>query len=145
MWGAKKPMAFSNNHTLISRSARINGDLYFDGELQIEGKICGNVIAEGEADAKVVVAENGVVEGNIQSPAAVINGNVKGDIYSSKHIELAAKAVIEGNIHYQSIEMVKGSQVNGGLIFRNSAAMPDKNFLAVEERTNEKVDEAQDH
>src|SRR5690554_7534236 len=145
MWGAKKPMAFSNNHTLISRSAKIIGDLYFDGELQIEGKICGNVIAEGEADAKVVVAENGVVEGNIQSPAAVINGNVKGDIYSSKHIELAAKAVIEGNIHYQSIEMVKGSQVNGGLIFRNSAAMPDKKFLVVEERTNEKVDEAQDH
>src|SRR5690554_944667 len=140
MWGAKKPMAFSNNHTLISRSARINGDLYFDGELQIEGKICGNVIAEGEADAKVVVAENGVVEGNIQAPAAVINGNVKGDIYSSKHIELAAKAVIEGNIHYQSIEMVKGSQVNGGLIFRDSTTMPEKEFSAA----NEKKDEVQD-
>jgi cytoskeletal protein CcmA (bactofilin family) len=140
MWGAKKPMAFSNNHTLISRSAKIIGDLYFDGELQIEGKICGNVIAEGEADAKVVVAENGVVEGNIQAPAAVINGNVKGDIYSSKHIELAAKAVIEGNIHYQSIEMVKGSQVNGGLIFRDSTTMPEKEFSAA----NEKKDEVQD-
>src|SRR5690606_15643530 len=144
MWGAKKPMAFSNNHTLISRSAKIIGDLYFDGELQIEGKICGNVIAEGEVDAKVVVAENGIVEGNIQAPAAVINGNVKGDIYSSKHIELAAKAVIEGNIHYQSIEMVKGSQVNGGLIFRDSTIMPEKEFSAVSEMATEK-DEAQDY
>lgn len=143
MWGAKKPMAFSNNHTLISRSAKIIGDLYFDGELQIEGKICGNVIAEGEVDAKVVVAENGVVEGNIQAPAAVINGNVKGDIYSSKHIELAAKAMIEGNIHYQSIEMVKGSQVNGGLIFRDSTNIPGKEFPASSEKTTEK-DETQD-
>src|SRR5690606_2811261 len=97
MWGAKKPMAFSNNHTLISRSAKIIGDLYFDGELQIEGKSCGNVTTEGELNAKVVVDENCVVERNIQDPATVINGNVKGYNYSSKHIELAAKSVIEGN------------------------------------------------
>jgi cytoskeletal protein CcmA (bactofilin family) len=117
MWGAKKTMAFSNNHTLISRAAKIVGDLHFSGDLQIEGKICGNVFAEGDKDAKLVVAESGLVEGDIRAPVAVINGKVVGDIHSSKHIELAAKAIVEGSIHYQLIEMVKGSQVNGNLIF----------------------------
>ena len=28
-----------------------------------------------------------------------------------------AKAVVEGNVHYQLIEMVKGSQVNGNLVY----------------------------
>lgn len=121
MWGGKKNMAFSNNHTLISRAAKIVGDLHFSGDLQIEGTICGNVIAEGDKDAKLVVAESGLVEGDIRTPVAVINGKVVGDIHSSRHIELAAKAVVEGSIHYQLIEMVKGSQVNGNLIFNGAA------------------------
>lgn len=116
MWGEKKSMAFSNNHTLISRAAKIVGDLYFSGDLQIEGKVCGNVIAEGDKDAKLVVAETGVVEGDIHAPVVVINGKVVGDIHSTKHIELAAKAIVEGSVHYQLIEMVKGSQINGNLI-----------------------------
>lgn len=132
MWGKKKTMAFSNNHTLISRSSRIVGDLHFSGDLQIEGKVSGNVIVEAGQDAKVVVAESGVVEGEIHVPIAVINGHVVGDIHSSKHIELAAKAVVIGSVHYQLIEMVKGSQVNGNLIYSGSSPASEKNTAAAE-------------
>src|SRR5690625_6325461 len=52
----------------------------------------------------------------------IINGNVTGNVYSSKHVELAAKAVVEGNVHYQLIEMVKGAQVNGSLVYSGSSA-----------------------
>ena len=41
-------MAFSNNHTLISRATRVNGDLHFTGELQIEGKVTGNIYSDNE-------------------------------------------------------------------------------------------------
>lgn len=144
MWGAKKTMAFSNNHTLISRSTVIVGDLHFSGELQIEGKVCGNVIAEGEKDARLVVAETGLVEGDIRVPTAVINGNVTGNIYSSNHIELAAKAAVEGSIHYQLIEMVKGSQVNGSLISNEiesatATTSPDIDSDVVEDRNLEVI------
>ncbi len=126
MWGKKKTMAFSSNHTLVSRSARLIGDIHFTGDLQIEGRVTGNIIAEPGQDAKVVVAESGVVEGEIHVPVAVINGQVKGDIYSSKHVELAAKAVVVGSVHYHLIEMVKGSQVNGNLIYRDAGEQGDK-------------------
>lgn len=116
MFGSKKAIAF-NNHTLISRSARIVGDLFFSGDLQIEGKVCGNITAEPGQEARLVVAESGVVEGEIHVPVAVINGHVSGDIHSTKHVELAAKAVIVGSVHYHLLEMVKGSQVNGKLIY----------------------------
>lgn len=117
MFSKKSSTAFSNNHTLLSRSTKIVGDLYFTGELQIEGKVCGNIVVESGQDGRVVVAESGVVEGEIRAPIAVINGHVSGDIHSSKHVELAAKAVVVGSVYYQLIEMVKGSQVNGSLIF----------------------------
>lgn len=109
-------MAFSNNHTLISRATKVIGDLHFTGELQLEGKVTGNIIAEDEKDAKVVIADTGVVEGEIRAPVVIVNGKVMGNIYSSKHLELAAKGNVTGTVHYHSIEMVKGAQVNGSMI-----------------------------
>jgi cytoskeletal protein CcmA (bactofilin family) len=109
-------MAFSNNHTLISRATKVIGDVYFTGELQLEGKVTGNIIAEDEKDAKLVIADTGLVEGEVRVPVVVVNGKVLGNIFSSKHIELAAKANVTGTVHYHSIEMVKGSQLNGSMI-----------------------------
>ena len=122
MWGKKSAMAFSNNHTLISRGTKVVGDLHFTGDLQIEGHVCGNIMAESGNDAKLVVADKGMVEGEIRVPMVIINGNVIGNVHSSKHVELAAKAVVEGNVHYQLIEMVKGAQVNGSLVYSGSSA-----------------------
>lgn len=109
-------MAFSNNHTLISRATKVIGDLHFTGELQLEGKVTGNIIADDEKDAKVVIADTGMVEGEVRAPVVIVNGKVIGNIYSSKHLELAAKGNVTGTIYYQSIEMVKGAQVNGSMI-----------------------------
>lgn len=131
MFGSKKTSNFSNSHTLISRTAKIVGDLYFSGDLQLEGRVCGNIMVEAGQDARIVVAESGVVEGEIHVPVAVINGHVNGDIHSSKHIELAAKAVVVGSVHYQSIEMVKGSQVNGNLIYTGTNAAVEKDVTTL--------------
>jgi len=105
----------SGSTTLLSRSTKIVGDIHFVGNLEIEGVVRGNIIADG--DARVRVMEKGLVEGEIVAPKIVINGRVVGDVHSSKHVELAANAVIEGNLHYQFIEMVKGAQVNGNLVY----------------------------
>lgn len=114
-------MAFSNTHTLIAKGTKLVGDLYFSGDLQVEGEILGNIIAEQSADAKVVIADKGAVTGEIHAPTVVINGVVRGDVHSAKHIELAAKAQVYGNVYYKLIEMVKGSQVNGSLVFNEQA------------------------
>jgi len=109
-------MAFSNNHTLVSRATKVVGDLHFTGELQVEGKVVGNIVAEDSKDAKVVIADTGLIEGEIHAPLVIINGKVIGNIYSSKHLELAAKGVVTGTVNYHSIEVVKGAQVNGSMV-----------------------------
>lgn len=114
-------MAFSNNHTLISRATRVNGDLHFTGELQIEGKVTGNIYADDEKDAKLVIADTGVVEGEIRAPVVIVNGKVMGNIHSSKHLELAAKGNVTGTVNYHSIEMVKGAQLNGSMLNNQQA------------------------
>ena len=107
----------SGSTTLISKSTELVGDIHFNGNLEIEGRVRGNIYAEEGSDARVRIMEKGLVEGEISVPTIVINGAVHGDVHSSKHVELAAKAAVQGNVHYNMIEMVKGAQVNGSLLY----------------------------
>lgn len=105
----------SGNTTLIARDSTVIGDIHFAGSLDIEGIVQGNIIAEEGQDALVRVIEKGRVEGEIRAPSVVINGAVEGDVYSSKHLELAAHGRVQGNVYYTLLEMAAGSEVNGSL------------------------------
>ena len=55
-------------------------------------------------------------------PYIVLNGAVNGDVHSSEHVELAAKARITGNVHYNLLEMSIGAEVNGKLLHSHEPA-----------------------
>ncbi|MEH6559702.1 MAG: polymer-forming cytoskeletal protein [Oceanicoccus sp.] len=115
-------MAFQsgNTTTLISKESEIVGDVNFSGDLEVQGIIRGNIYAAADKSASVRIVEGGQVEGEIHSPRIIVNGEIRGDVHSSEHVELAAKACVEGNVHYNLIEMVKGAQLNGSLIYAGS-------------------------
>lgn len=118
MFGSKKDKAFAKGgHTLFDKDVEIEGNVRFSGTLDIEGTVNGDVFASPGSDALIRVREDGCVNGDIRAPKIVINGKISGDVYSSGHLELAAKAEVNGNVHYQEIEMVKGAHVNGNLVF----------------------------
>ena len=101
--------------TLIAEGTDLEGDLHFKGNLEVEGRIIGNILSEDE-NARVRVLQGGSVEGEVWVAAVVVNGHVKGDIYASKQAKLASKAVVEGNIHYNLIEIEKGAEVVGSFV-----------------------------
>ncbi|MCB1646461.1 MAG: polymer-forming cytoskeletal protein [Pseudomonadales bacterium] len=102
--------------TLIAPNCEIKGDVHFSDVLYVNGTVRGNIYAEPGTKARVTVSNTGQVFGEIRVPNVVIDGCVEGDIYSDKHIELAAKAQIKGNVYYNLIEMVMGSRVDGNLV-----------------------------
>ena len=114
----KSPFNSPNTTTLISKTTEITGDIHFSGTLEVEGKIEGNIFADEQSAAEIRIRENGSVKGEISVPSIIINGLVEGDVYSSRHVELAAKARVVGNVYYNLIEMVMGSEVNGSLHHR---------------------------
>ena len=61
-----------------------------------------------------------VISGMPRPVNVIVNGDVTGDIHSSRHIELAAKANVMGNVYYHTIEMVKGAHINGNLVFQQA-------------------------
>jgi cytoskeletal protein CcmA (bactofilin family) len=129
MLGNKKSgLGTSGRTTLISRDTVIVGDIRFSGTVDIEGLVQGNIVAQPGKDALVRVVEKGRVEGEIRAPTVVINGAVEGHVYSSKHLELAAKARVQGDVFYTLVEMAAGSEVNGSLthLVESAAAKDNK-------------------
>lgn len=102
--------------TLISSKTFIVGDIQFSGGLHIDGRVQGRVVAEENSDAVLRISEVAEITGDIVAPHVVINGTVNGDLYASQHLELAAKASINGNVYYNLLEMATGSEINGNLV-----------------------------
>ncbi|MES2917206.1 MAG: polymer-forming cytoskeletal protein [Pseudomonadota bacterium] len=116
MLGKKKTTSsFKGNdfkdHSFIASQTEVTGDISFTGGLHVEGRVIGNILSENGA-----VHVHGEVVGEIRVPHVVINGQVKGNIYAADHIELAAKAVVHGNVYYRTMEMMMGAQVNGSVL-----------------------------
>ena len=121
---------FKNKHhdgqaidTLIGPQVTLHGDLVFSGGLYVEGRIHGKVIAEDGAPAVLTLAEQGRIEGEVQVPVVVINGELQGDVYASERVELAAKARVLGNVHYKVVEMRAGATLTGRLIHVDAEAV----------------------
>jgi cytoskeletal protein CcmA (bactofilin family) len=103
--------------TLVGPRVTIRGDVHFSGGLYVEGSIIGAVVAEESCpDAVVTLAENGLIDGEVRAPQVVVNGELRGDVYASGKIVLAAKARVQGNIYYQVVEMAAGAMISGRLI-----------------------------
>jgi cytoskeletal protein CcmA (bactofilin family) len=116
MLGSKKStVSVSGKTTLVSSDTVILGEIRFSGVLDIEGLVRGNIIAAPGKEALVRVVDKGRVEGEIRAPSVVINGAVQGDVYATRHLELAAKARVQGNVFYVLVEMAAGAEVNGSL------------------------------
>ena len=132
--GNKRKNASARVDTIIGQQTRIEGDIHFTGGLLVDGKIKGGVIAEVGSASVLTVSEHGCIEGDVRVPTVILNGAVTGDVCSDEHIELAAKARVDGDVYYKLIEMVMGAAVNGSLVHRSE---PDASVLAFDRETIE--------
>jgi cytoskeletal protein CcmA (bactofilin family) len=123
MLNRKRSERSPNHHdtSLIARGTVIRGDVHFSGTLHLDGRIEGIVQAE-EEQAVFTLSENGVVQGEVRVPQAIINGHVVGDIHVSERLELAPQARVTGDVHYRTLEMAAGAQVNGRISHRVAEA-----------------------
>ena len=119
--------------TLVSSKTQIQGDLQFSGGLHIDGLIRGTIRAEEGSEAIVRISDIGEIDGDVIAPHIIVNGTVHGDVYASKHIELASNASIKGNVQYHLIEMAMGAEVNGNLVHHKEPVSLDEQEVKEDE------------
>ncbi|WP_211461425.1 bactofilin family protein [Collimonas silvisoli] len=116
--------AKSTIDSLIGSSTSIEGDVHFKGGLRIDGNVKGNVLAEAGQTSVLVISESAKVEGDVRVAHLVVNGEIRGNVYSAELLELQPKARITGDVNYKALEMHSGALVSGKLTHEQNAAEP---------------------
>ncbi|MEL6688161.1 MAG: polymer-forming cytoskeletal protein [Pseudomonadota bacterium] len=106
--------------TLLSQDLVITGDLKTDGEIQVDGRLDGNLTA-----GKVTIGENGAVNGKIIATTVVIRGKVTGKIDASS-IELSETANVQADLIQDNLIVANGAFLDGKCNRKTAAPTPIK-------------------
>jgi cytoskeletal protein CcmA (bactofilin family) len=104
-----KGMTVDNVLNTIARGTVLEGKIITKGDIRIEGKVIGTVTC----DAKLVIGENGSVEGLIDARNAYIAGAVKGQVVVRELLQLQEKGHIQGDIYTQKLSVQIGASFSG--------------------------------
>jgi cytoskeletal protein CcmA (bactofilin family) len=118
---SKKGLKPNSIQTLIGESARIEGNLLFDGGCHVDGVVHGNVTASNDSEALLSVSQQGSVQGDVDVPRLALSGTVEGNVIVSDRAEFGPTARVNGNVHYNLIEIAAGAEINGKLIHEAQA------------------------
>ncbi|MDX9987325.1 polymer-forming cytoskeletal protein [Thiothrix unzii] len=105
----------SSSASVLEHSVEIVGDISFNGNLYLQGRVNGNVVAPVDSTATLYVQEGSEIVGELRAPTIVVAGKIAGDVFVSRHISLKASANVVGNIHYTELQIEEGASVNGTL------------------------------
>jgi cytoskeletal protein CcmA (bactofilin family) len=98
-----------NEVSLISFGVEIKGDINSNGSIRIDGKVNGNVTAEGN----FILGETGEVKGYIKAKNITIGGKIEGTVLSKEKLVLEAKAELIGDISAQILVVQEGAKFEG--------------------------------
>lgn len=93
--------------SIIARDAKIEGELYSSGVIEIEGYIKGHINSNS-----VIIREEGIVEGEVTADSINIRGSFNGNI-KARNINIFSKAKINGVIEYNSLSVEDGACIDG--------------------------------
>lgn len=102
-------MTVDNVLNTIAKGTILEGKIVTKGDIRIEGKVIGTV----SCDAKLVIGENGAVEGIVDARNAYIAGTVKGQVVVRELLQLQEKGHIQGDIYTQKLSVQVGATFTG--------------------------------
>lgn len=103
---------YGGKTSVVAAGAELIGNLHFEGAVQVDGRLCGNLQA---GDGLVVVSQGGEVEGEVRAPRVILHGSVIGDVHARELLELGPTARVRGSLYYGLMEMAAGAHIEGRL------------------------------
>ncbi len=104
---AREPAKSPGMPSIISADLRVVGDLHCAGDIQVEGKVEGDIKSKS-----VTVGEGAQVKGCIQAEAVRVSGAVKGQIEATS-VTLAKTAKVKGDLLHKTLSIEAGAQLEG--------------------------------
>jgi len=113
--GKTPTTATANVVSIIGADVRIVGDIITEGEMQIDGRVEGDIICK-----TLVIGPGGHIVGEIKAERVRIHGEVSGKL-SADHITIGRTGRVTGDIQHDSLEIESGAQVEGHFLRKGHA------------------------
>ena len=101
----------TNVFNIIGNGTNIKGDINASGDIRIDGSIVGNLTTAG----KLIIGEQGYIEGETSVKIADISGSYKGKLTASELVILRATSKFDGDLFTKKVVIEEGSVFNGTL------------------------------
>jgi cytoskeletal protein CcmA (bactofilin family) len=95
----------------ILAGTSITGDIVSDGDIRVDGKVAGSMKVTG----KLVIGENGLVEGEVECKNAAIAGQLEGTLKVNQTLSLTASAKLQGKVQVEKLAVEPGAEINGSV------------------------------
>src|SRR3990167_2141237 len=94
--GSNKPPAGADEWIgFLDRGVKLEGTLELAGTFRVDGEVKGTV----RCKERLIVGENGLLEGEIEGSLISVSGKIKGTVRATNRVELLPSGVIEGEVH----------------------------------------------
>ncbi len=115
--GNSKSAKSSATPTLISKGCIVTGKIESDVFIRIDGHIKGDLfIGEG-----LIVGEDGLIDGNINTREIVVYGTVNGSV-KAESIDIKSSGKILGEIQTRTFQVERGAVYTGMVSMAKEAA-----------------------
>ena len=94
----------------VGHGTTLTGETNFQAMLRVDGHLLGTVSSES---GTLLVGTNGQVDANVAVSAAIVNGQVNGDIVATERIQLGRTARVIGNIQTPRLILEDGAVLEG--------------------------------
>jgi cytoskeletal protein CcmA (bactofilin family) len=117
MWGKDKMKLVkseggASDFGLIGRGIEIIGEITFNSQLNIEGKVKGKLVSES---GTLTVGETGLIEAEVQVGACVIHGTLNGDLTAKTRVEIRRTGKVYGDVVTPILLVEEGAAFNGNI------------------------------
>ena len=99
----------SPTRNIIGNGTIIKGEIESNGDIRIDGKVYGTLKSTG----KIVLGQNGTIEGDIYCKQADLSGFVKGKLVVEELTSMKSTSNIEGELNTKQLYIEIGAKFNG--------------------------------
>lgn len=99
----------ASTSTVIGQSAFVRGRVSGEGDLEIAGRVEGDIACSGE----VLIDTSALVAANVSGSRIVVRGAVKGDLVAEDAVVIEAGARVVGDLRAPRITIIQGGLVRG--------------------------------
>ncbi len=108
--GSNKPPAGAEDWIgFLDRGVKLEGTLELMGTFRIDGEVKGTV----RCKERLIIGENGRVEGEIESGVVSVAGRIQGTVRGTQRVEILPSGSVEGEVHTTCLVIEAGGLIDG--------------------------------